>query len=197
MKKDDFFDAERKLEKAMGMLRSRQDWEGMAQTVEALLKARQGRRKKTMASRAAVRLVDEAIDETATVEPGRYLLQPPLVGADARRLRLQAKDQDVEVLVVCREPTTRLGEIPVVAIAPGATIRLRIDPPKSEAKPSASWFRSALEALGDEAVAMDRPDMEAAKRIDRLLALLDAVPDADAPHTRLIEACRTAATETD
>ena len=197
MKKCEFFDAERKLEKATGMLRSRQDWEGMAETVGSLQEARQGRRKKTIASRAAIRLINEAVGESARVEPGRYLLQPPLVGADARRLRLQARDQDVEVLVVCREPTTRLGEIPVVAIAPGATVRVRIDPPKNEAKPTASWFRSALKALGDEAVAMDRPDMESGKRIDRLLALLDAVPDTDAPHDLLIEACRTAAADTD
>lgn len=197
MEEAEWFQAERLLYKAIGMLRSRQDWSGMAEVLEHLHNARRGRRKLALASRAAIRLVDEDPGEGATLERGRILVQPPLVGADARRFRLEALSQDVPVAVLCREPTTRLGEIPLVAIAPGATIRVRIDPPKSEAKPSASWFRAAMDALTKEALAMDQPDLEISRRVDRLLALIDAVPEGDAPHERLIQVCAEAAHASD
>jgi hypothetical protein len=187
--KNDYFKAETALEKAVGMLRARHDWAGMAEVLGQLRDARRARRKLALASRAAVCIIDADIPECGASTKGRYLIQPPLVGADARRFRLASKDNAVAAAVVCREPTTRLGEIPVVAIAPGATIRVRIEPPGDESKPSASWFRSAMEALAKEALAMDQPTLEIAKRVDRLLALIDAVPDEDGPHDRLIEVC--------
>ena len=193
----DWFDAERLLLKALGMLRSRQDWAGMAEVLQHVHDARRGRRKASLASRAAIRLVDEDPGEGATAERGRLLVQPPMVAADARRFRLEAISQKVPVVVLCREPTTRLGEIPIAAIAPGATVRVRIDPPKSEAKPSASWFRSAIDALSNEAIAMDQPDLEVSRRIDRLLCLIDAVPEGDAPHELLIQVCTEAAQTSD
>lgn len=193
MKKEDWFEAERRLEKVIGMLRSRQDWGGIAETLEQLHQARRGRRKLALASRAAIRIIEEDPGDAPEIDRGRVLFQPPLVGADARRYSIEARAKSVPVAVVCREPTTQLGEIPVVAIAPGATVRVRIDPPGNEKKPSAGWFRSAMEALGREAVAMDHQDLETSKRVDRLLALIDAVPDTDAPHERLVQVCREAA----
>ena len=188
--KDDLSKADYYLEKAVRAQRSRRDWIDMAQLLEHLQEVRRMRRKAALASRAAVRLIDT---EDAAAEPavkGRYLFQPPLVGADARQFWLAAADKGVPVAVICREPTTRLGEIPVVAIAPGATVRVRIEPPDDEAKPSAGWFRGAMDALNTESLNMDQPDLELAKRVDRLLALIDAVGDADGPIERLIEVCR-------
>ena len=193
----DWFDAERLLLKALGMLRSRQDWAGMAEVIEHMHSARRGRRKAALASRSAIQLVDEDLGEGIAPERGRALIQPPMVAADARRIRLEAISQKVPAVVLCREPTTRLGEIPIAAIAPGATVRVRIDPPKSESKPSASWFRSAIDALAREAIAMDQPDLEISRRIDRLLCLIDAVPECDAPHERLIQVCSEAAQNSD
>jgi hypothetical protein len=192
-----WFTAETLLAKALGMLRSRQDWGGMAEALTPLHAARKGRRKLALASRVAIALIDEAPQEGAAVDRGRSLFQPPVVAADARRFRLAAMLQEVPVAVVCREPTTRLGEIPVVAIAPGATIRVRIDPPKNESKPTAAWFRSAMDALAKEAVAMDQPDLEISRRVDRLLALVDAVPEGDAPTELLIQVCTDASLVSD
>ena len=193
LKKEDWFQAEELLSKATGMLRSRMEWGCLADTIEQQHTARKGRRKAALASRSAIRIIEEDPGDKPDIERGRVLFQPPMVGADARRYGLEARAQEVAVAVICREPTTQLGEIPVVAIAPGATVRVKIDPPKSESKPSAAWFRSAIDALGQEAVAMDQIDLETPKRVDRLLALIDAVPDSVAPHERLVEVCREAA----
>ncbi|MCH2138844.1 MAG: hypothetical protein MK074_07330 [Phycisphaerales bacterium] len=188
-KKGDHFDVETKAVRLAGMFRSRRDWDGLAEAVTMLRDARREIRKQALASRAKVNLIPEASEADSPLAKGRHLVEPPSVGADARRLRIAARDAQVPAAVVCREPTTRLGEVPVVAIAPGATVRTKIDPPDDESNPSAGWFRSAMEALGREAVAMDQPDLEPVKRVDRLLALLDAVPDEDTVHDHIITVC--------
>ena len=53
--------------------------------------------------------LDDGVTEDMELEPGCYLVRPPLVGADARRLRLAAFEREIPVTVICREPRTQLG----------------------------------------------------------------------------------------
>ena len=129
-----WFTAEAHFLKALAASRSRNDWEGMIEIIEGLRQARQEIRRKALV-RGSVRICDDAVTETMELSPGRYLVQPPLVVADARRLIQYGRDRGVPIAVLCREPRTQSGLIPLVAIAPGTTVRIRIDPPAKEAKP--------------------------------------------------------------
>jgi hypothetical protein len=131
--------------------------------------------------------------EEMKVQPGCYLVEPPLVGADARRLRLAALRDEVPVAVVCREPINRMGECPVVAIG-ATTVRTRITPPKSLDKPTLSWFAGALEQLGDFAVETVDSGHDLDKQIDDVMAKLDAHPDHEGLHQTLMDLCQQAAT---
>jgi len=64
----------------------------------------------------------------AGLKAGMYLLSPPRVGVDGRLLREEATRREVPVVVLVREPPTRQGLWPIVAVGP-VTVRTRIDPP--------------------------------------------------------------------
>ena len=173
------------------MLRSRQDWAGMAEVLQHVHECSSWSPQSVRwQAVAAIRLVDEDLRRrnchrrTWPSSLSSRQWWPRTHGVFDWR----PSPKRCLSVVLCREPTTRLGEIPIAAIAPGATVRVRIDPPKSETKPSASWFRSAIDALSQrEAIAMDQPDLEVSRRIDRLLCL-----DRCGPRGR----CTTRATDT-
>ena len=119
------------------------------------------------------------------IQPGCYLIEPPLVGADGRELRERALSEDVSVFVIVREPITRLNQWPIVMVGP-VTVRTRLAPPK---KPDIAWMLQAGEALGDHALAaVDLAD-DAAGRVEHLLELLSAVVDHEKLHQALHAAC--------
>ena len=191
-REESWFVAEANFLKALAASRGRNDWEGMVEIVEGLRIARRGIRRKALV-RGSVRILDESITETMDLSPGRYLVQPPLVGADARRLIQFTRERRVPAAVVCREPRTRAGLIPIVAIAPGTTIRDQIEPPNNEAKPTVAWFKSALEAIGEAALETIDPSEEVTRRVDRIIGCLDAIPDNEPLHVKLAETCEEAA----
>jgi len=176
-----WFDAESTAMKAMSSCRARSDWHSMINLAEILRDARRGRRGSSLV-KGAVRILDEDIPEDMEFSSGRYLIQPPRVGADARRVRLQCLEDEIPVLVLCREPTTSTGLIPIVAIAPGTDQR----------KPTAGWFQSSLDALAQAALDRIDPEQEVERRIDAILGCLDAVPDSDDLHDLLGSACKEA-----
>ena len=186
-----WFDAELAASKAMSSCRARTDWDMMIELALILREARKGRRSSSLV-KGAVRILNEDIPEDMEFTSGRYLIQPPRVGADARRVRLQCLEDEIPTLVVCREPTTTTGLVPIVAIAPGTTVRTKIKPPSNERKPTAAWFQSALDALADAAMDRIDPEQDVERRIDAILGCLDAVPDSDALHDMLVDACREA-----
>lgn len=186
-----WFDAERYAEKALAASRARSDWATMIEAIGQLQAARTGRRG-TALIKGPVRVLDEQLEEGEVLSPGRCLVQPPLVGADARRMRLACLENDVPALVLCREPTTSLGRIPLVAIAPGTTVRTQVDPPSNERKPTAGWFQTSLDALGDAAIQKIDPGQEVQRRIDAITGCLDAIPDHDGLHALLAAACKEA-----
>lgn len=193
LSREAWFEAERLLDRALSMSHGRHDFEGMIEIVEHLKTARMARRKDSLGARAAVRLIDDCVTDTMNLERGRYMIQPPLVGADARRLRLLALSREIPVAVICREPMTQLGQTPIVAIGALGSIRTRIDSPDDPDKPNASWFRGALDALGAASRELINPDKSVDRRIEAILGCLDTIPEDDLLHDMLVAACREAA----
>ena len=186
------FEAERMALKALQMARQLGDWDRMARITQPLQEARRLRGQLAFQAAEAgpgVVLLDQTVTENMAIEPGCYLVQPPLVGADARRFRLAALQKEIPVVVVCREPMTQLKLQPIVAIGAGTTVRTKIKPPKKD-EPTLEWFAEAMEALGDWAIDMVDREMELTRRIDTLIERLDVVPDHEKLHQVLAETCR-------
>lgn len=185
-----WFEAERLCAKALDMARAAGDFNLMARICLPLQEARRQRREVAFDSNKIV-VVEGALPEERAIEPVCYLVQPPLVGADARRLRLMALEREIPAIVLCREPKTQLGLCPVVAIGQ-VTIRTRIDPPRKWDKPTLDWYVDALEQLGDAAIETLDTEAELAKQVDALLERIDAMPDHEKLHQVLAETCKLA-----
>ena len=186
-----YFEAEHLAARALEMARTAQEFHRMAAVIPTLGQARMARLKQAMKG-SKVTIPQAPFDETTVIQPGCYLFQPPQVGADARRFRLLAHKQQVAAAVLCREPVIRMGLVPMVAIAPGATVRCKVRPPANLERPGLEWFADAIEALGDAATEID-PELDVEKRIDALMARLDAIPDHEGLHRCLERTCREAA----
>lgn len=204
-----YWEAERACLQALEFARREGDWERMARICMPLLESR--RQKRLAAVDAPGRwVVARAEDVPQPIEPGLYLLQPPMTGMDARMLRDAAADTETPVMTLAREPMTRSGHWPVAAVG-RLIVRARVAPPEGvERDPSAmtrdrlegfaersdfdEWFLSASEALGDECVrhAAHTPGAEA---VDVLLDRLDVMPDHEKLHQALEAACRDAMVE--
>lgn len=147
---------------------------------------RQRAKQATDAAAGEVTILDALEPEIESVEAGVYLLVPHAVGADARRLRLAGVQFEVPVLTVCREPETRMGTIPIVAIG-ATTIRAYVDPPVDPEAPLLPWVVEAQVLLGNAALEdIAESDLEPPQRIEALRAALDSVPD----HEGLLDALR-------
>src|SRR5688500_14534495 len=129
-----WFEAERLADKALMAARQENDFERMTRVIDTLLEARLQRMQLAM-NVGTLAIVDSPIDEQMRITPGCYLVQPPQVGSEARRLRLAALVQEVPALVLCREPLTRSQEVPIVALSPGATLRVKVPPPEDAEQP--------------------------------------------------------------
>lgn len=186
------FEAEERALRALRAARSAEDFDAMIPIVETLRAARRVRLERVL-ELGEVTILDESIDEEAVPQPGCYLVQPPLVGADARRLRLAGLDASVPLIAVCREPITRLGLCPIVSISPGTTLRVQVDPPEDLDDPGIAWVIDAMVQLGDWALTTMDPDLDPVKRVDAIVDYLTAIPEHDGLHEALQEACRIAA----
>lgn len=188
LKANRYFEAERLAAQALEAHHDDGDYAAMAAVVPTLEKARHRRVEEALAA-GEVTVVDEPLPEKFNLPAGCYLVQPPLVGADARRLRLAATEAEVPVAVVCREPLTQLRLQPLVAIAPGVTMREKVAPPQNMEAPELEWFIDALLAIGDAAIASVDPDEAVEKRVDAILARIDAIPEHEGLHRFLEETC--------
>jgi hypothetical protein len=204
----DYFAVERHAKKALAHARKCNDFERMARVILPLQEARRQRRHE--AADSGLRLILTARPGPRDLLPGMYLVQPPLVGIDARTIREQAEAAGTPIVIVCREPMTRTGRWPVVAVGTGSltmtlTLRTQIQPPPGvepresgmtrdivHEPPPAAWFQGANEALGDHAIAQIKPSDPPAWRVDDLMEALDALPDHEKLHQALAAACREA-----
>jgi len=183
-----WFDAETAANEALKLARAAQDFARAGRIVLPLLESRRQRLQLAL-DVPGVTCICELWPEGASFKSGCYLIAPPLVGADARRLKLLSLEQKVPVAVLCREPRTMLGLCPVVTIAPGATIRTRVDPPDDEDDPDPEWFARTLEDLGEFAVSSLDPGLSNLRRLDTLLLRLDAHPESEAIHLAIAQSC--------
>lgn len=191
LRRAQWFEAERLAHRAVELARAQEDFALLARITLPLQEARRQRTQEAVGGKK-VSILDAGITEDMPLKPGCYLIQPPAVGADARRLRLAALRREVPVAVLCREPRTRMGQCPIVAIGQ-LTVRTRIEPPKDWDKPDHKWFMAAMEQLGDAAIEMLDTGIELDRQVDFLLAALDAVPDHEKLHQALADVCREAA----
>jgi len=185
------FKAEALAHKAMLLAHEDADFERMALAIPTLREARVYRLDAAMKI-GTLLVVDVPFEDDVTIEPGCYLLQPPLVGAHARRLRLMAVSREINAVVLCREPVIRLGLVPFVALGTGATVRTKMKLPADLENPDLEWYTTALEALGEAAAELD-PAMNARKRVNALLPRVDAIPEHAGLNQFLEESCREAA----
>lgn len=190
-----YFECERLCLDALEMAHGGEEYERMARIILPLQEAR---RQKRLAAVDAKKLfiLEEPLAEGEALEPGCYLLQPPLVGADGRDLRERADREEVPVFVLVREPKTRAGLWPLVMIGP-VTVRARVKPPKNENRPDRAWFLAAGESLGDEAIAQVAPDLSVTQRVNELYDRLGTITEHEKLHQAMEEACRRAAAEAD
>ncbi len=193
LKRHQWFEAERLALKALELARAAREFDAMARITLPLQEARR-QRMLVAAEFGKLTIVNESVPEDTKISAGCYLVQPPAVGADARRLRLALLERDAPSLVLCREPKTSAGLCPIVSIGQ-VTIRTRINPPTKWEKPTFSWYLSALEQLGDAAIASIDRGIEPIRQVDALLQCVDSHPDHEKLHQALAEACKMAARE--
>ena len=191
LRRSQWFEAERLAHRAVELARAQEDFALLARVCLPLQEARRQRIQEATGNRKLA-ILQADITEDMPLKPGCYLVQPPTVGADARRLRLAALRREIPVAVLCREPRSRMGLCPIVAIGQ-VTVRTRIEPPKKWDKPDLAWYVEACELLGDAAIETLDRTAEPARQVDALLERLDAVPDHEKLHQVLAEVCKEAA----
>lgn len=210
----EYFDSERLCARALRQARAADDFERMARICLPLQEAR--RQIRQLAETGGVRAVlSKDLGRVVVREAGCYLLRPPLLGVDAIGFRESAWRKKVPVFVLAREPMTRAGKWPMVAVAEmgslkgGASgmrsVRAMVEPPAGVAGdgrtaqavddrvPSLEWFTAAGEAIGDAAIAAVDRSLHPAFQADDLMDFLAAIPEHEKLHQRLEEVCREAA----
>lgn len=204
-----YFEAGQLCAQALVTARRAGDFERMARIVLPMLEAK--RQIRQLAERAGpVRVVRSGEQVPRPVEAGRYLLEPPMIGLDGRRLHELGNEHGVPVFALVREPLTRDGLWPIVGVG-DVVVRTKVEPaapakfdPKHPSRDAWSgevpdaWFEAAAEALGDAAIAdAERvaEDDPAAFLVDDLLERLAIAPEHEKLHQRLERACRDAVRE--
>ncbi len=194
-----YFECERACLEALEVAHGVSDYERMARILMPLQEARRQVRLQAVDS-GVLKVVNQPLAEGEEIKPGCYLIEPPLVGADARDLRDRAARQRVPVMVLAREPAVktlkidrRPGDWPIVMIGP-VTVRAYVAPPKG-GKATLEWFQAASEALGDRAIGDVDAGLDVFARVEELFERLHSVTDHEKLHQALERACREAAAE--
>lgn len=147
-----YFECERLASDALQIAFGAADYERMARILLPLQEARRQKRDLALDAGRVFQITGD-LPLPGETQPGCYLIAPPRVGLDGRLLREQADRDGVPVVVVVREPLTRSGHWPIVALGP-VTLRLKIDPPGPEhlARPATKKSRTkgAARKGGDE-----------------------------------------------
>ncbi len=174
---------------ALEVAHRQHDYQRMARMLLPLQEARRQRRLKALDEHVVVLLEDPMPVEEVALEPGCWLVCPPFVGMDAVQLRERSIKERVPMLIVTREPTTRAGAWPLVAVGP-RVFRVKAKPPRDL---TPGWFEDAIEALAEEAIAGIDAALPAWERVDDLMDVLLALPESERAHQALAQACQEAA----
>lgn len=191
----DYFEADRLCSRALDRSWGLKDYERMARICLPLQEARRQIRQLAADARR-VFVLSSQLPRSGPLEPGCYLLEPPLLGIDGHTLRGVAHGKRVPALVLTREPLTRKGTWPIVAVGTGPTtpISIRVYVQPLESLPTPEWFLDVLEKLGDQAIANVKPG-PAIFRVEDYLHALDALPEHEKLMQALEAACRLAIIE--
>lgn len=192
MEKNDFFEAESMAMKLLEDARGVFDYDAMVAAIPVLKSAREARAKAALEIDAPIHRLEAPIEEGQSFEGGCWLIDPPRVAADGRTIRTIAFEEKVPVIVLCREPMTRLGLRPIVSIG-RTTVRTKIEPAADSENPDLDWFLGSIDMLGDHAIATIDTGTDIVKQIDGLLDRLSAIPEHPGLHDALEEACLIAA----
>jgi len=189
----DYFEAEALCLRAMAKARAGRNFELMARVSMPLQESRRQRRHDAIDS-GHVAVLRELPLGRGAMRAGCYLIEPPLIGLDARAVRELLTRRRVPALVLAREPMTAKGQWPIVGVGIGeprpVVVRAYVDPP--EGSPSAGLLLAAQERLGDAAIAKVG-DVPIDHRVDDLWEYLAAVPDHEKLAQAFEAACRGAA----
>ena len=191
-----YFECEAACIEALALAHGAADYERMARILLPLQEARRQIRLQAVDS-GNLFLVNEPIPETDGLDPGCYLIGPPLVGADARDLHDRATREEIPVVVLAFEPPVKSvkldrhpGDWPVVMIGP-VTVRAYLAPPE-DGTVTMEWFEAACEAIGDRAITDVDEGVGPISRVNDLYERLQTVSDHEKLHQALEAACREA-----
>jgi len=178
-----YFECERLAIDAMRRALGALDFDRVARIVLPLQEARRQIRDMAVDTGRVV-CVNGELPMGLGLEPGMYLLSPPRVGVDGRLLREEATRREVPVVVLVREPPTRQGLWPIVAVGP-VTVRTRIEPPEMAKVPAAK----ARAAKGGKAAAAGaKPAGKGKASVPPPIAEA-ALPETPPPVEWLLQAC--------
>lgn len=195
----DYFAAETLCLKAMQRAFLARDYERMARICMPLQEARRQRRQQAVQAGSTF-MMKTLPSRGMTLASGCYLLEPPVIGIEARVVRDWFARKRVPVFVIVREPKTSAGKWPLVGVgswqAQPISVRVQVDPPEgfenlpaweqgetTRKGPPPSWFEHAQERLGDAAIQKVDPAWPADHRVEDVLEYLEAVPE----HEKLVQ----------
>lgn len=201
-----YFEAVDLCTKALTLAVKATDWDRVARIALPLQEARRQIRQLAV-DEGKVTIVDTAAQLRKRAEAGCYLIQPPLIGAEARAFQVSAEKRRVPVFVLAREPMTDAGLWPIVGVS-AISVRTKVAPPPGIERDPASptrdrvtdgipmdWFEAAAEALGDAGFDSVDAAAPAAHRVEDLIDRLQAVPEHEKLHQHLADAARAAMRE--
>ncbi|MFA6045375.1 MAG: hypothetical protein WC718_10360 [Phycisphaerales bacterium] len=190
-----YFEVETLCLKAMSRARTGADFDAMARITMPLQEARRQRRHEAIDAGHVIILRDLALPD-GNAAPGCYLVEPPLVGVDARTVRDMLFRRKVPALVLAREPVTDRGLWPIVGVGFGqfqpVVVRVQVQPPPGDT-PTPQWMLAAQEALGDAALLKIKPEWPADHRVEDVWDYFEAVPDHEKLSQAYVATCREAA----
>lgn len=125
----EYFACERFCLQALRRAHAAHDFARMSRIILPLQEARRLKRQLALDANHVV-VISEQLPNADELVAGCYLITPPRVGVDGRLLREAANQREVPVLVLVREPPSRDGLWPMVAVGP-VTVRAKVAPPKA------------------------------------------------------------------
>lgn len=198
------FEAEALARRDLDLAASMRQWDQIVRLSELLWVAR-----RQILDRAIhgghTALVENQASLAETPRAGCILVCPPLIGAEGRALRESAWGRGVPALVLTREPRTKDGHWPIVAVG-RVSDRARVDPPPGacvhpgtltgdvcETPPPVSWFVRASQALGEAIRRRIERVEHPAWQVEDLADAIHAHPFDASLHEALVSAARDAA----
>ncbi len=191
---DPWFKSEADAATLIGDVRASENWTLLGKHLATLCSARE-QRVRASHNGARVQILKSNEDIEAAHENGRFLIEPPLVARDAALFDNSMKLKGISAVVACREPKTKLGLCPIVALGSGVTTRVQVEEPKNPLKPTCAWFDHALEELGDHVIEQMNKEAKNVRQLDYLLAHLSATPTHFTMYGVAIGLCETLASE--